>query len=200
MDEDNFLSTIVQEDWLRAARALTDPFVPDYWDDFRPRSVVEIESCEQSLQRRLPADFRDFLLWVGCGEFPRRLGGDLYCPGEIITNCPGPLWMLLGSTHWADDEQHRRLYVTRGEYNPAPSLFTEERLHHDGHSLFDLLQIGTDGCANYHQLYVGPEPRPFEYCLLMEDGTETNKHGTFASALFHIVQSHLRILSTTRLP
>ncbi|WP_165067941.1 SMI1/KNR4 family protein [Paludisphaera rhizosphaerae] len=145
-------------DWVREMRAFTDPFDPHYWDDFHPHTTDEIDECERMVNRRLPADFRAFLLRVGSGNFSR--GGGIYTPEEIVLACPGPFYSLLGSSEWATPEEHHRLYASRGTENPRPDRFTEEAVSFGGLNLFDLLQVGYDGNGGYIVLHLAPPAPP----------------------------------------
>lgn len=84
---------------------------------------------------------------------------------------------------WAPLDQQVDLWLTRGRNNPDPDEFTEDALTLDGVRLYDLLQIGSDGCCGYHQLYVGPEPAPLRYCLLTEVQEMEDRAATFSGGL-----------------
>lgn len=183
MKHDLLQIRIGQPDWHRAVRSYTDQFDRHFWDNFTPANPAELRDCEASINRTLPPDFREFMLHFGHGRFPRN--GTLFCaPEDIAAVTPGPLWMLLGSTDWASDDDHRRFYATRGQFNPAPDKFTPQALAFEGTSLLDLLQVGADGSCCYHQLHVGDAPRkPFGYCLLTPEGTAEDKLPSFSTAL-----------------
>jgi SMI1 / KNR4 family (SUKH-1) len=180
---------IGQPKWADAVRRLTGEIGPDYWDDFRPLSSSDIGAIETALNRRLPNDFKQFLLEFGSGKFPDEFGGNVYSPQDILAACHGPLLMQLGSAKWASDEAQRGFYISHGRENPDPKRFTTGVLTQMGFSLLDLLQIGTDGSCGYHQLFVGEDPAPFGYCLLLEDEV-SDKLPSFSEALFKILSGH----------
>jgi len=105
-----------------------------------------------------------------------------------------PIYFVLGSSvpgaEWCTEDDHRRLWLTRGADNPAPSRFTQDVLTLDGIPLYDLLQVGSDGSCCYHQLHVGPNPRPFEYCLLTDSQTLENTSQSFSAGLEKILASY----------
>jgi hypothetical protein len=177
-------------DWIDAVKSWGEQLHQDYWSHFKPVRESEIRACEDQLKRTFPPDFRAFLVNVGSGPFPERFGGAIYSPAEIWEGCPGPLWMLLGSTDWASPEEHRRLYATRGAFNPAPDRFTKETLNYQGVSLFDLLQIGSNGSCCYHQLCLGSAAGNFGYCLLTPEGTIEDKEPSFTDGLRRIIVGH----------
>lgn len=191
MDSTLPLFTVGEGDWHRIIRTFTDQLDRHYWDAFEPAPAKEIEACEAAINRQLPEDFRQFFLHLGSGTF-RWSGGCIYTTQEIVDACIGPFLMVLGSCRWASDEEQRKLYSSRGQYNPAPDRFTAQALHFGGHSLLDLLQIGTNGSGCYHQLFVGSTPAPFGYCLLTPEGTEEDKFPSFSEALRHILLQERR--------
>jgi hypothetical protein len=68
-------------------------------------------------------------------------------------------------------------------------VYTEQALNEHGFSAFDLLQIGSDGCCGYRQVFVGDSPRPFGYCLLHE--TEVyDRLPSFSEGLCAILNTH----------
>jgi|GEM_PF-1888544 len=181
---------IGQGNWFREARTFTNQFDPHYWDDFRPCREGEIAACERAVNRRLPGDFREFLLGVGAGNFGS--GGEIYTLEEIVLASHGPFLTMLGSADWATDEAQRRLYASRGADNPRPELFTDDAMICDGVNLIDLLQIGSDGQGCYHQLYLADPPRPFGYCLLDCGESFEDRLPSFTDGLKHILTMHWR--------
>jgi hypothetical protein len=177
---------IGQGDWWEQLKGWTDRFDKSYWNAMRPCSYSEIEECQRQVGRELPPDFVEFLLRVGAGSFSSR-PRSLYTPKEIVDACPGPIWMLLGSTTWTTDDAHRQFYASRGEKNPLPSRFTDATLRVQGVSLLDLLQVGLDGQCCYYQLQVGKQPRPFGCCLLSPEGTFEQSFASFSDAIRDIV-------------
>jgi len=181
---------IGEQDWIRSVRDFAETISKNYWANFVLIDKPEIDECEKTLNRRLPEDFRLFWLTFGAGEFPEECGGNIYRPSEVIEACAGPMWMILGSSNWATDQDHFQLYRTRGKFNPAPDKFSSAALTHNGVSLFDLLQIGTDGSCRYHQLHVGEGDKPFGYCLLTPEGTFENIEPSFSMGLRSMLITH----------
>lgn len=108
----------------------------------------------------------------------------------------GPaIYFITGSlspgTEWASEEEHTKLWLTRGALNPDPQRFTHEILTLDGVKLYDLLQFGSNGCCCYHQLYVGPDPAPLRYCLLTESQEMEDRAATFSEGLWKILHAQL---------
>lgn len=175
---------IGKDGWPLKIRSLTDQFDKHYWDNFRPCNTDEIIECEHRIKRKFPFDFREFLLRVGAGHFGEQKGnGVIYTPEAIVLACSGPLRAVLGSSKWATREEHLRFYASRGAYNPCPTKFTEEALVHDGVNLLDLVQIGSDGGGNYHQLNVAEPTRPFSYCLLADGSSIEDRLPCFSDGL-----------------
>jgi hypothetical protein len=83
-----------------------------------------------------------------------------------------------------------RFYLTRGEFNPAPQNYTVEALMFEDVNLLDLLQIGTNGMACYHQLYVGSRPHRLGYCLLTPERTMEDQAPSFSEGLKKILTYH----------
>jgi hypothetical protein len=192
MKRSPFTFTIGQASWAEQIRYYTTELNPDYWARFRPLSAEEIAGIERSVARRLPEDFKEFLRVFGCGDFPDPYGGDIYSPEDFVQSCYGHLLMALGSSQWATDEEHRRLYLTRGAFNPAPEKFTEAALLFENVNLLDLLQFGTNGSCCYHQLYVGEQMGPVGYFLLTPEETMEDEAPSFSEGLKLILTNHWR--------
>lgn len=164
-----------------------------YWHDFTRIGLDEIAHAETALSIQLPADFKEFYTEVGCGTFPRDYGGCIYSPNDLIQFCANPIFYITGSRtpgqEWASEEQHRQLWISNGQDNPAPSRFTEDELTYEGVRLWDLLQVGEDGCCGYLQLYVGPNNPDFGCCLLHE-GIVQFSTPTFAEGLLQLIDFH----------
>ena len=141
------------------------------WKDFQAASDEELQAVEKFIGRSLPEEFRDFYQEIGYGMWPSKLGGGIYSPDEIMEVIGAPIYFVLGSlfpgSEWATEAQHRDLWLTRGEINPDPEMFTEEILRFQGISLLDLLQIGTDGSAGYQMLNL-EDQSPIKYLLIYE--------------------------------
>jgi len=171
--------------WVDELRAITAHLGDDCWDGFTPCSADELKRLQQKVRRDLPAEFVEFYREIGCGQFKH--GGGLYSPEEIIQCIGAPIYFILGSmtpgAEWCSDEEHRRLWLTRGAQNPAPERFTEKALTFGGAKLYDLLQVGTNGCSCYHQLHLGAAPRPFAYCFLTEFQTMEDVSESFSSGI-----------------
>ena len=164
-----------------------------FWSRFTPVGRDALEKLELQIHRKLPPEFKEFYHLVGYGNFAP--GDGFYSPDDIVTCLGAPIYFVRGSLmagkEWATREQHQRLWISRGRENPNPYLFTDEILTLDGIKLYDLLQFGANGSGSYHQLYVGPEPAPFRYCLLTESGTFENIAQSFSEALDGMIEFHL---------
>jgi len=169
----------------------------DFWDHFTPVTENQLNILEKRIGRRLPDEFKEFYRIIGYGNFAP--GDGFYSPDEIVACLGASIYFVRGSLlpgeEWATEYEHQRLWTSRGNENPDPDAFTEEVLTLNGVKLYDLLQIGADGSACYHQLYVGPDPIPFRYCLLADSGTIENTAITFSEALEKIIEDHLSKLS-----
>jgi hypothetical protein len=176
--------------WAQEIRYYTEELDPEYWANFRPLGDGEIQEIERDVGRTLPGDFKEFLRSFGCGAFPRRYGGLIYSPEDFANGCHGHLWMILGSSEWASEDEQKRYYVTRGAFNPNPKKYTSDSVIFDGISLLDLLQFGTDGLACYHQVYVGDKSGPVGYCLLTPDRTMVSRAPSFSDGLKLILNRH----------
>lgn len=181
---------IGRQAWQERVRQITDEISPNYWNGFTPLPDAEITALEHNLNRALPNDLRDFLKVFGHGSFSK-FGGGIYSPDDMITACPGPLWMTLGSSDWASADAHRLFYTSKGRENPDPKRFTSAALSQLGFSLLDILQIGTNGSCGYLQVFVGDRPRPFGYCVLYYKEIE-DPLPTFSDGLFNIISGHWR--------
>ena len=176
--------------WVRDLKQMTEPLGRDYWADFRPASEEQLRAVEQQLGRELDPEFREFYRTVGWGRFPEYRGG-FNEPDELLLGTGPSIYFITGSLSpgapWATEEQHTRLWLTRGRDNPAPQKFSEEVMTLDGVKLYDLLQFGSNGCCCYHQLYVGPEPAPLRYCLLTDSQTMEDRAASFSEGLEKII-------------
>lgn len=186
-----FTFQIGRGDWAAEMRSITSKIRPGYWNDFAPVSEAEVARVEREVNRALPYDFRLFWQTFGHGRFPEPFGGHIYSPEDVCEVCHGPLLMKLGSVDWASDDDQRHFYRSRGAFNPAPARFTPEALIFEDVNLLDLLQIGTDGCCCYHQLFVGPSSGPFAYCLLTPDIIQ-DRAVSFSEGLGIILGNHWR--------
>jgi hypothetical protein len=187
---------IGSSNWVQELMAKSAPLGNDFWSNFRKVNGGELVQLENAIGRKLPEEFKEFYRLVGCGSFP--LGGSFESPVEIASSLAAPIFFVTGSmTHgaeWASHEDHKKLWLSRGQSNAAPQRFTEDSLTLDGVKLYDLLQFGSDGCCCYHQLYVGPQPAPFCYCLLTDSQTIENMCPTFSRAMESIVEFYLSYL------
>ncbi len=178
-----------QDDLINSTRRLGDGF----WDHFTSVADDQLIMLEKRIGRRLPDEFKEFYRLIGYGSFGP--GDGFYSPEDIVACLGAPIFFIRGSLtpgkEWATEDQHKRLWMSRGKENPNPNAFTEEVLTLNGVKLYDLLQIGADGSACYHQLYVGPDPAPFRYCLLTDSGTIENAALSFFEALENIIEDHL---------
>ncbi len=189
METEPFNFVIGRGTWDAQIRYFTHEIDHHYWADFSPACARELDALENKINRRLPADLRLFLTSFGSGGFPARHGGQIHSPEEMCEGCIGSILMACGRAKNVTNEQLKRFYILRGEQNPDPSNYTTERLNQHGVSAFDLLQIGSDGCCGYHQVYVGAEPRPFGYGLLHE--TEMyDVLPSFSAGLCKILNDH----------
>lgn len=175
---------IGSENWPQDLRKWADSVERELWRDFIPVPPDEIELLGKSLGRVLPGDFRAFLSIVGSGNFPVRFGGGIFSPTEILEGCAGPLVMLLGSSRWASDEDNRRFYITRGEFNPDPERLVSSVTKYDNIDILDLVQIGYDGMSCYYQLVCPITTRPqFGFCRITPDGVFDDRAESFSRGL-----------------
>jgi hypothetical protein len=200
MKRSPFKFVIGEGSWADEIRFYTSELNPKYWADFKPLSAGEIVSIEQNVRRRLPEDFKEFLRIFGCGRFPEPYGGNVYAPDDFVRGCCGHLYMILGSSEWATDEDYRRFYVTRGAFNPGPRKYSEEDLLFENVNLLDLLQFGTNGGCCYHQVYVGEGKGPLGYCLLTPEKTMEDEAPSFSDGLKLILTHHLNWGEPEQLP
>ena len=170
--------------WEDDLRRRCAEFASDYWADLTPVSADDLRRVEQSINRVLPIDLKQFLTRFGCGVFPT--GGHLSTPDELIEYSPAAtIFYPLGScgrTPWASMEEHVELYVSKGQRNPDPKRFTRAALTFDGAYLLDWLQVGSDGCCGYHNVFVGEEPPGYAY-LLMCPGEVESRLSSFAAGM-----------------
>lgn len=182
--------------WVEGLREVTNPLGSDFWSGFCRVGEAELDELERQIRRKLPDEFREFYRSIGYGSFP--FGGGFYSPSDIVACLGAPIYFILGSRtpgrEWATEEDHRRLWLTRGAMNPTPERFTNTALTFEGAKLYDLLQFGSNGCCCYHQLYVGPEPASFRYCLLTDSLTMEDKSLSLSLALERIVGFYLLYL------
>jgi hypothetical protein len=194
----DFVLQIGTGNWLRTLKSITEPLGSDFWSGFIPATESELRSAEKQLGRTLDAEFREFYRTVGYGNFPYY--GDFCAPEEFIRGAGPAIYFLTGSLspgdQWATEEEHARLWLSRGRDNPNPKRFTEDVLTFDGVKLYDLLQFGSNGCCCYHQLFVGPEPTSLRYCLLTDSGTMEDRSVTFSEAICRILQFQLQDLES----
>jgi len=180
--------------WVKHLKEATNSLGNEFWSGFTQVDEAGLDELEKGIGRKLPEEFREFYRSVGYGAFSR--GGGFYSPDDIIACLGAPIYFVLGSLmagqEWATEEEHRQLWLTQGAVNPNPDEFTDDALTLENVKLYDLLQFGSDGCCCYHQLYVGPEPSPFQYCLLTEDQTIEDRCSSFSLALDKIIAFYLR--------
>jgi hypothetical protein len=178
--------------WVRDLKGVTDPLGPNFWSEFTPATEAELREAEKQLGRTLDAEFREFYLAVGYGYFP--IFGGFDPPSKFIHQVGSPIYFITGSltpgAEWATEDEHQRLWLSRGLQNPDPARFTDETLTLEGVKLYDLLLFGGDGVCCYHCLYIGPEPAPLRYCLLTSFGME-DPRDTFSEGLWRILELQL---------
>lgn len=179
--------------WVSDLKALSAPLGDDFWAGFSPCASDDLRRLERAIERPLPHDFVEFYRTIGCGQFKQ--GGGLDAPDEILQSVGAPIYFVLGSmfpgAEWCSDKEHRRLWLTRGAQNPSPAKFTDSALTLGGIKLYDLLQVGTNGCCCYHQLLIAPEPKPFGYCLLTDCQTLVDVSDSFSSGLERMIGAYL---------
>lgn len=185
--------------WIEDLKEITHPLGSNLWSAFTQVGKAELDELERQIHRKLPDEFQEFYRSIGYGSFP--FGGGFYSPSDILACLGAPVYFLLGSLtpgrEWATEEDHRRLWLTRGAMNSAPDKFTDVALTFAGIKLYDLLQFGSDGYCCYHQLYVGPEPAPFRYCLLTDSLTMEDESPSLSRALERMVSFHLLYLESS---
>jgi hypothetical protein len=176
--------------WKNDLDLATKQLGDDLWTRFTPISLEALENLELQINQKLPDDFKEFYKIIGSGSFEP--GNGFYSPKEIIQCIGAPIYFVRGSlmtgSEWATEEGHSQLWLSRGVNNPNSIQFTDDILTLNGIKLYDLLQFGADGNCGYHQLYVGPEPAPFRYCLLTDSGTIENKAQSFSIALGEMIE------------
>lgn len=187
---------IGQADWVGKLHNWTKQLGSEFWSEFKPASEQELGRIEDCICKKLDPEFREFYRTIGYGSFRDRDGyiGCIYSPDDIITGLACPICFITGSMtqgdEWATLKEQEELWRTRGQINPNPERFTEEVLTLDGVKLYDLLQIGNNGCCGYHQLYLGPEPAPLRYCVLYPEGME-DRAMSFSAGLERIIAFYL---------
>ncbi len=181
------------DNWQKRLFIATRELGDEFWNQFTTVSDKELETLENQINRKLPLEFKEFYRKIGYGIFEP--GNGFYSPGDIIACLGATIYFIRGSlvsgSEWATEQEHRNLWKSRGMDNPNPKLFTKETLALDGINLYDLLQFGSDGNCCYHQLYVGPEPAPFRYCLLTDSGAIENKASSFSAALEILIEQFI---------
>lgn len=184
---------IGSKNWVQQLKEATAPIGRDFWSGFTRATEDELARLESVIGRKLPAEFLEFYRSIGYGQFS--LGGGFDSPDDILMDLGAPIYFLLGSLspseEWATQEQHKQLWLSRGEANPDPERFSDSALLIEGVYLYDLLQFGSNGCCCYHQIYVGPEPAPLRYCLLTDGQTMEDKAAGLSEALGTIIASYL---------
>jgi hypothetical protein len=184
---------IGSDNWKNRLFIATRKLGDDFWNRFQKVSIKELEKLEYKINRKLTGEFKEFYRIIGYGSFEP--GNGFYSPEDIIACLGAPIYFIRGSlvsgSEWATEEEHRKLWRSHGIENPNPRLFTQEKLALDEINLYDLLQFGADGNGCYHQLYVGPEPAPFRYCLLTDSGTMENKSPSFSIALEKMIEQFI---------
>ena len=143
----------------------------ELWSEFHPVGEQEVEALELELGRSLPIDFKEFYKKIGYGRWPDKYGGGIYSPEEILEVVGAPIYYVLGSlfpgNEWASAAEHRKLWLSRGDFNPNPQLFSTNSLEFNGMNLLDLLQIGSDGSACYQMLNLSKSSAT-KYVLICE--------------------------------
>ena len=178
--------------WVTILKELTEPLDPDYWAAFRPVPAAELTKLEQAMQRKLPDEFVEFYRTVGCGKFPS--AGAFYSPADIEACLSVPIYYMLGSLsqgkEWCTEEEHDRLWLTRGAFNPAPDKFTKEALTSNGVPLYDLLTFGYDCGGALYNIYVGPPRSPLGFCILYSQEIEAT-YPSLSVGIETMIQSKL---------
>jgi len=179
--------------WVRDLKEITEPLGSDFWSRFTPATESELRCAEKQLSRRLDPELREFYRTIGYGAFPQY--GQFYAPHDFIHGAGAAIYFITGSlspgAEWATEEEHLKLWLSRGRVNPDPLRFTDDILTFDGVKLYDLLEFGSNGCSCYHQLYVGPTPAPLRYCLLTDSQEMEDRAATFSEGLWKILQFQL---------
>ncbi len=176
--------------WKKDLLELTAPLGPDFWLDFHPVSVDEVRRLEITIERTLPSDFFEFYTVMGCGWFSK--GGGILSPQDVLACLAAPIFFVNGSAmqgkEWCTGDEHIQLWVSRGRINPVPQRFTSAKLRLDGVNLYDLLQVGSDGCCSYHQLHLPEKHDPhLGYCILSESRTLECRAPTFSVGLMSMI-------------
>jgi hypothetical protein len=174
-------------DWLKTIEEFGRSIHPDFWSGFTLASADAIRECEDALNRRLPEDFSEFLRLRGFGPFASRIHGGIDGPQVIVEGCPGPLYMCVRGAHNIQEDQLRRFYCTKGSYNPNPTVLFKGATLFNGVDLLDVIQIGWDGLAGYHQLIESPAKYGFGYLVITGDITMEDRQPDFSTALATIL-------------
>ncbi len=143
---------------------------PECWSGFTPATAAEVEKIECELSITLPADFKEFYLNIGWGEYPNV--GWIDSPADLVQEPYMPIYYLTGSmvpdAEWASLKEHNEFWLSNGQKNPAPEYFTGEKLSLDGVMLWDLLSIGTNPCGGMYHIYVGSDSPSYRYCMIYQ--------------------------------
>jgi len=146
----------------------------DFWSDYTPVSDEDLGRIESSLNISLPEDFKDFYRRVGWGDSPG--GIRIASPDYIISECSVPIYHVSGSyfsgDRWANLEEHKALWISRGAVNPNPERFTNEAMDLEGVKLWDLLAVGSDGCCGAFHIYTGDESPVYHFCMIHSSNLE----------------------------
>ena len=184
-------------DWEKDIKEIAGFIDKDFFRNFTPVSLDEINNIEKSINRKFPEEFKLFYNKIGCGLFPTSFGGGIDSPEEIIENCYYAFLTkgsLTPGDKWASEAEQRKYYVTYGDYNPDPERFTENSLMIGDISLLDLVSIGADGCGYYYYLYTGKNAN-FEFYVLDGTGDSNCEYDTFSEGLISIFEEALIQLS-----
>jgi hypothetical protein len=166
----------------------------NFWDNTKKAILPDLKKIENTINRILPDDFKQYYIEIGHGRFPFDFGHSFHSPTEIIENCHAPVYFVTGSmtpgNEWATNEEQKKFYISHGIDNPNPMKFTKEILVLENIDLLDLVQFGSDGSCCYHQLYTG-NIKKIGYCLLTDYQTVENINISFSSALKMMFKEYL---------
>lgn len=159
-------------------------------------SDEDLERIESSLSIWLPEDFKTFYRRIGWGD--SSCGISMYSPDYIISECSAPIYHVTGSFFagdpWANLEEHKALWISNGATNPNPNRFTNEALDLEGVKLWDLLEIGSDGCCGAFHIFTGDVPATYRFCMIHSSVLEYTS-GSYLEGFLRVLQNELESIA-----
>lgn len=122
----------------------------------------------------------------------------MYSPDYIISECSAPIYHVTGSFFagdpWANLEEHKALWISNGATNPNPNRFTNEALDLEGVKLWDLLEIGSDGCCGAFHIFTGDVPATYRFCMIHSSVLEYTS-GSYLEGFLRVLQNELESIA-----